>query len=285
MKKKTKKYLGIGVIVLVVLVWLIWSNQRIEVTQYTVESENLPHAFDDYTIVQISDLHNASFGKGQKDLLEKIVAEKPNIIAITGDLIDSDHTDVKKAMELVKGAVKVAPVYYVSGNHEAWSKKYPTLWKEMLKSGVNILTQGGVPQRRAGETIMIYGLDDPCMGGAKEFEGDEEAKLASGMARYEKEYYTILLSHRPEYFKNYVARNMDLVLAGHAHGGQVRIPFIGGVYAPGQGFFPKYTAGTFTDKNTTMVVSRGLGNSAFPVRVNDSPELVVVHLKSTMQEE
>lgn len=281
MKKKTKKRFAIGAVLLGVAAWLIWSNQQIQVTQYTVESPNLPHAFDGYTIVQVSDLHNASFGKGQKDLLEKIIAERPNIIAITGDLIDSNHTDVNKAMELVEGAVKVAPVYFVSGNHEAWSKKYPELWKKMLHSGVNVLTQGGVPQRRAGETIMVYGLDDPCMGGAQDFEGDEEAKIASSMARYTKEYYTILLSHRPEYFKNYVVQNMDLVLCGHAHGGQVRIPLLGGIYAPGQGFLPKYTEGTFTEKNTTMVVSRGLGNSVIPVRVNNSPELVVVHLKST----
>ena len=281
MKKKTKKRFAIGAVLLGVAAWLIWSNQQIQVTQYTVESPNLPHAFDGYTIVQVSDLHNASFGKGQKDLLEKIIAERPNIIAITGDLIDSNHTDVNKAMELVEGAVKVAPVYFVSGNHEAWSKKYPELWKKMLHSGVNVLTQGGVPQRRAGETIMVYGLDDPCIGGAQDFEGDEEAKIASSMARYTTEYYTILLSHRPEYFKNYFVQNMDLVLCGHAHGGQVRIPLLGGIYAPGQGFLPKYTEGTFTEKNTTMVVSRGLGNSVIPVRVNNSPELVVVHLKST----
>lgn len=280
-RKKRKWGILLGIVVLV-LVWLIWSNHRIQVTTYDSSSVRLPQEFDGYTIVQVSDLHNAEFGEKQSRLLEKIESQKPDLIAVTGDLIDSSHTDVEVAMEFIQGAVQIAPVYYVTGNHEVWTKEYFDLKSQMEQAGVTILQDEAVPLNRDGAEIVLIGLGDPV---TYEQENPQNGyggtvlqdKLTELLKEYPKD-YSIVLSHRPEFYQNYVSSGANLVLTGHAHGGQVRIPGVGGLVAPGQGFFPEYTDGSQTEKETTMIVSRGLGNSIIPVRINNSPELVVVKL-------
>lgn len=257
-------------------VWLFVTNANISVTRYTVATNNLPAAFDGFVIAQVSDLHNAVFGEDSARLLGALRALSPDLIAITGDLIDARRTDVGAAMSFVRGAVAIAPVYYVPGNHEARSDAFPALEAQLAAAGVHVLRNAAETITRGDAAICVAGVDDPAFAPDGDFAaqvGEVVAGTTSGEA------FTLLLSHRPELFDAYCAARADLVLAGHAHGGQVRLPLLGGLYAPGQGFLPEYDAGCFTAGGTTMVVSRGLGNSAFPIRVNNPPELIAVKLR------
>ena len=277
--KKQKVILVIVSFILLFSVWLYWGNVSIQTTHFFINSAKIPAEFDGFTIVHVSDLHNAEFGGHQDKLLNAVKDASPDMIAVTGDLIDSNHTDVAKAMEFINGAVEIAPVYYVTGNHEARSDHYSDLKKQMVRTNVEILEDENVIIERAGGTIQLLGLNDPdfiTISDSLENMATIDSKLKDITG--ESSEYKILLSHRPELFEIYVNNNIDLALSGHAHGGQVRLPFVGGLAAPNQGFFPKYFEGIYEKKQTKMVVSRGLGNSIIPVRINNRPELVIVTL-------
>lgn len=272
MKKKRRIILSVlAALLLAGAIWIWIDNTRIVTTRYTVTNGKVPEAFDGFVIAQVSDLHNAAFGEDNARLLDALTEAGPDIIVITGDLIDSRRTDVETAAAFAEAAVKIAPVYYVGGNHEARVPEAALVLEErMTAAGVHILHNESTTIMRGGAQIDLVGLDDP--NGTKGFSGEEIAALT------EQSRFTILLAHRPELFARYCAAGADLVFSGHAHGGQIRLPLIGGVFAPQQGFFPEYTQGCYTEGDTTMVVSRGLGNSLFPFRVNNPPELVVVCL-------
>ncbi|HBM75612.1 MAG TPA: phosphoesterase [Clostridiaceae bacterium] len=260
-------------------VWVYWGNTSIQTTQINISSKKIPSSFDGFTIVHISDLHNAEFGNNQSRLLNAVKNASPDLIAITGDLIDSRRTDVAKVMEFISGAVKIAPIYYVTGNHESRTSEYAKLKEQMTKAGVVILNDEGTKIKRGKASIHLLGLNDPDFtetDDAYESAAMINAKLKDMLSVSNE--YTILLSHRPELFDVYAANNIDLVLSGHAHGGQFRLPFIGGLVAPNQGLFPKYSEGVYEKNQTKMIVSRGLGNSIIPVRINNRPELVVITL-------
>ena len=201
---------------------------------------------------------------------------------ITGDLIDANHTDVGIALGFTQESVRIAPTYYVTGNHEAASPQYDTLKAGLEAAGVIVLKDEAISLERNGESIALLGLDEPDF----TFKGDmfgETAAMVSTKLRNlvnDESRYTILLSHRPELFETYVDGGIDLVFSGHAHGGQFRLPFIGGLVAPNQGLFPQYNAGLYTDDNTSMVVSCGIGNSIIPFSFNNRPEIVLVELNA-----
>ena len=243
------------------LAWLYITNAAISVTHYAVASEALPKAFDGFVVAQVSDLHNAEFGEGSAQLLDRLRAASP-------DLIDARRTDVGAAMAFIRGAVEIAPVYYVAGNHEARSDAFESLEAQLAEAGVHVLRDAVESIERGGASLWIAGLDDPAFAS-----GADPAGLIAPNG------FTLLLSHRPELFEDYCDAGAHLVLTGHAHGGQVRLPWLGGLYAPNQGILPEYDAGRFESGDTVMIVSRGLGNSAFPIRVNNPPELVVVELR------
>lgn len=278
---KNKKVISIilSASIIAFSVWVYWGNTSIQTTQINISSKKIPSSFDGFTIVHISDLHNAEFGNNQSRLLNAVKNASPDLIAITGDLIDSRRTDVAKAMEFISGAVKIAPVYYVTGNHESRTSEYAKLKEQMTKAGVVILNDEGTKIKRGKASIHLLGLNDPDFtetDDAYESAAMINAKLKDMLSVSNE--YTILLSHRPELFDVYAANNIDLVLSGHAHGGQFRLPFIGGLVAPNQGLFPKYSEGVYEKNQTKMIVSRGLGNSIIPVRINNRPELVVITL-------
>ncbi|MBR5127348.1 MAG: metallophosphoesterase [Roseburia sp.] len=287
MKEIGKKILIIILLIVVfaLALWIIWDNQRIVVTPFEVESEELPESFDGYRIVQVSDLHNDEFGKDNEKLLAIIKEAKPDIIAITGDLLDSRRTSVEKALNFVTKAAQIAPCYYVTGNHESRMKEeYEQLEKAMISAGVIVLRNEKVVLEKEGEQITIVGLDDPRFVIATDRVPKMEAVIGGVLEGIledvPEEMFTLLLSHRPEMFAMYCNQGVDVVLSGHVHGGQVRIPYIGGIIGPGQGILPDYDAGIYMADGTTMVLSRGLGQSIIPFRVNNPPELVVVTLKS-----
>jgi len=279
-KRRKKRTFVILSLIVLLAIWIYWSNVSIQVTEINVENDDIPESFSGFKIVQVSDLHNAQFGGGQSRLTEKIKAADPDIIAVTGDLIDSRHTDIDTAMEFINAAVKIAPVYYVTGNHESRLDDYPELKKQLTEAGVTLLQDESVPLERGGESIELLGLNDPGFKIKNNYKNISEITDSSlKNISTDSNTYTVLMSHRPDLINVYSDNNIDLVLCGHAHGGQFRLPFIGGIYAPGQGFFPEYTSGSYTQDNTTIIVSRGLGNSIFPFRVNNNPELVVITLE------
>ena len=286
--KKRIPLIIIAALAITFIAWTIWGNITVGVTHYTIQNERIPEAFQGYKIVVVSDFHNAKFGDNNDVLVEKISKENPDIIAITGDLVDSSRTDIDIAISFVSRLSKIAPCYYVTGNHEVWigEKNLEELEERLLAENVKVLHNESVILENEGEVIVFAGIDDPDFKDRDTAVQEYIEKIQIQeikMERGEKvPTYTILLSHRPETFNAYVTEDIDLVLAGHAHGGQFRLPFIGGMIAPNQGFFPKYDAGVYVKNKTTMIVSRGIGNSVIPVRIGNRPEIVVIELECNL---
>ena len=259
-------------------VFTVWGNVTVGVTHYGITSDRLPDSFDGFRIAVVSDFHNAKFGSDNAVITEMIMREHPDIIAITGDLVDSRRTDTETSLELVKRLVQIAPCYYITGNHEArLGREFTEFEEELSDEGVAVLRNKAEWIERNGQVIEIVGLDDPEFSRRGAETAQDILKTELRLTKQSDD-YCILLSHRPEAFEVYAEENADLVLAGHAHGGQIRLPFIGGLVAPGQGVFPKYDSGVFSENGTSMVVSRGIGNSLFPVRFNNRPEIVLIEL-------
>lgn len=269
-------------VVILGILYLYWGNTSIKTTRINIVDSNIPDGFRGYTVAQVSDLQNASFGKNQDRLIKLLQEESPDIIAVTGDLIDSYHTDIDTAMAFVTRAVKVAPVYYINGNHEARvPQAYEELKRQMQQLGVKVLEHEAVSLEQDGSTLQLLGVSDPRFFVEDQRDSSFDRPIMTAALQNlmkNRDGYTILLSHRPELFDIYCSFDIDLVLCGHAHGGQVRLPLIGGLFAPDQGIFPKYTAGLYEDGKTKMVVSRGLGNSNFRLRVNNRPEVIFLTL-------
>lgn len=248
-------------------VWLLWGNVALELHSEIVFCDGLPDSFNGFCIAHVSDLHSAQIGKNNERLLNMLRQVEPDLIAITGDLTDSRDTDLSIALHFAAEAAKIAPCYYVTGNHEV--RLQGTLYDELLEGltavGVIVLENEEVILCREGDSISIAGHRwGPAanVNNISDFGG-----------------FRVLLAHAPEDIDTYASAGFDLVLSGHAHGGQFRIPFIGGLYAPGQGFFPEYDGGCYTVGNTTMIVSRGIGNSNIPLRINNRPELILLVLE------
>lgn len=280
-KKKEFRSLAVtAAVLLALIIWIAWGNSALELNTYTINSPLLPDGFDGFRIAHVSDLHNTEIGKDNEKLLAMLQDAEPDIIAITGDLIDSRNTDVEVALQFIREAVKIAPCYYVTGNHESRISEYSVLKAGMETAGVVILEDARTEISLGGETITLIGVNDPSFR-TNDLSGDSVTVMDAKLTQLhgDDNEFTILLSHRPELFDTYVKNNIDLVLSGHAHGGQLRLPFIGGLVAPHQGMFPEYDAGLYTEENTNMIVSRGVGNSIFPFRINNRPEVILIELQ------
>lgn len=279
-KKLITIFAVVAALLVALIVWIAWGNTALELNTYTITSDKLPEAFDGYSIAHISDLHNAEMGEDNEKLLSMLRSAEPEMIAITGDLIDSRNTNVEIALEFAKEAMKVAPCYYVTGNHEARVSEYDELKEGLAELGVVVLEDECIELEQDSEHIVLIGVDDPSFDTDYLF-GDAKMVMESKLQDLtgEDDRYTVLLSHRPELFDVYVESGVDLILSGHAHGGQFRLPFVGGLVAPNQGFFPEYDGGLHTKKNTNMLVSRGVGNSILPFRINNRPEVILIELQ------
>ncbi len=281
-KKKLFVILSSVLVVIVLLVCAVaWGNKALKLNELTIESEKLPEAFDGFRIAHVSDLHNDEFGKDNKKLLKLLEKSDPDIIAVTGDLIDSYTTDVEIALSFMEKAQQIAPCYYVNGNHEGRVlSDYQALKDGLEESGVVILENETLLLEKAGESICIAGVSDPGFE-TDYLYGDTEGVMRKHLSELvdNKDKFHLLLSHRPELLDVYADFDVDLVLSGHAHGGQFRLPFVGGLYAPNQGLMPEIDAGLYKKDNTNLIVSRGLGNSLFPFRLNNRPEVILVTLE------
>ena len=292
-RSNRKKYIKPAIVLLIVIALLLfcsYQNRHLETTYYTYKAEQFGADLEGYRIVQISDLHNAKFGKHNQKLVDRVRECEPDMIVLTGDLVDSNHTNVDRAVQFVDEIVKICPVYYVTGNHEYWleASEYDELMSGLADAGVVILDNQVVEISRGDAKFRLVGLDDRSLS-----DGTLEALLSDESIRNdqagqkeetadnensEKKEFTVVLAHEPQYLARYAGTGVDLVLSGHAHGGQFRLPFVGGIVAPDQGFLPEYTAGEYYMNGTEMIVSRGLGNSVIPVRLFNYPEIVCVEL-------
>ena len=292
-RSNRKKYIKSALVLLIVIALLLfcsYQNRHLETTYYTYKAEQLGTDLEGYRIVQISDLHNVKFGKNNQKLVDRIRECEPDMIVLTGDLVDSNHTNVDRAVQFVDEIVKICPVYYVTGNHEYWLEKseYDELMDGLVSAGVVILDNQVVEISRGDAKFRLVGLDDRSLADGtleallsdesiRNNQAEQKEETADNEDSGEKE-LTVVLAHEPQYLARYAGTGVDLVLSGHAHGGQFRLPFVGGIVAPDQGFLPEYTAGEYYMNGTEMIVSRGLGNSVIPVRLFNYPEIVCVDL-------
>lgn len=279
--KRRKKIIGILLVLCATFAgWIVWGNSALMISELTIKNGRIPSSFSGFRIAQVSDLHNVEFGEDNEKLLSMLESCEPDIILITGDLVDSRRTDIEIGIAFAKKATMIAPTYYVTGNHEARIDEYEELIKGFQQAGVHVLQNESVLLEQSGEAIAIAGIEDPSFSTDYLF-GDSETVTKYILSELlDENIYTVLLAHRPELFSTYVECKADLVFSGHAHGGQFRLPFVGGVVAPNQGLFPEFDAGLYSEQSTDMVVSRGIGNSILPVRVNNRPEIVLVELQS-----
>ena len=277
--------------------FIYYSNNAIQISEYTIKSQKWPEKLNGYRIVHLSDLQSKSYGKNQSPLLNKVKKQNPDLIIFTGDLIDRRHYAKEPAITLMMGCEKIAPTVFVTGNHEIWHGSDASLKAELQELGILVLDNKSISISKNQTSFILTGIADRAdFSSQQNYEDalralveqvpaeDSIASLTSD-ANINPDFsnappYRILMSHRPEQFPVYSHLNVDLTFSGHSHGGQIRLPFIGGLMAPHQGILPEYDGGLFEMGQSKMIVSRGLGNSVFPLRVFNRPEIPVITLYS-----
>lgn len=280
-KRRRRALLGLIVFVAVAVAgvfWFRWQCWGLETTVTQVELDDLPAEFDGLRIVHLSDNHGHAFGEDNEKLLRLVAEQAPDLIVLTGDLIDQTG-QMSMVPALAKGLAAIAPTYYVTGNHE-WSLGTDTVerLKDLLEAcGVTVLTNEYEVLEQDGASILLAGVDDP--NGYADQKTPEE--LYAVIEAEHPGLFTILLAHRNDEFDRYAAAGYDLVLSGHAHGGIIRLPFTDGLLGTDRTLFPTWTAGVYTLGDSTLFVSRGLGNNTVPIsgfRLFNRPDLAVVEL-------
>lgn len=279
MKKKHKRALFGGAVLAgaAFLGTCVWALQSaLGISQYEITLPEGMEGLDGYKIVQIADLHSADLEKELEQALEQL---QPNLIVMTGDLVNREDRDFTKALATAALAVRFAPTYFVRGNHEVDNPDYARLRQGLEEAGVTILEDESVVLEYHGASLDLVGVKDVTA------YPSSRAKAIEAMEETAKELfvdgtYHVLLSHRPSLLEAYAASGADLVFSGHAHGGQVRLPVIGAVFAPDQGLWPQVTAGVHAAGQAQVVVSRGLGNGTPFPRLWNGPELVSVTLRA-----
>ncbi|MDR0326105.1 MAG: metallophosphoesterase [Oscillospiraceae bacterium] len=286
-RRRSKGCLVTLILLAAVLFWLptelYLSNNAPRTEHITVRSSRLPAAFDGFRILHLSDLHEKGFGNGNETLLRMARDAKPDVIAVTGDLIDSAEA-LYYAETLLPALTSIAPVYYVTGNHE-WAADGKTahagrnrlitrLETVVWDSGAVWLDSGYDTLERGGERILLAGLCDP--NGPRSEPNVHELRQRID-AEHGDSPFTVLLSHRHDL--DYTGAGFDVVLTGHAHGGVVRLPFTDGLIGPDREWFPRGTSGVLSQGGVSVVVNRGLGDTYFP-RFLNRPQVLVVTLSA-----
>lgn len=247
------------------------SNYRLVTTTYVLGGPTLPEAFDGFRVLQLSDVHGAVYGADNSRLLAAARAAAPDLIALTGDLADKD-TDMAELETLLTGLTAIAPVYYVSGNHEWADRRLSELIPLLEGLGVRYLRNESLTLEREGQSIVLIGVEDPF--------GPADMPKPDAVAAAAPEGFRLLLGHRNDLTEKYPDLAVDVALTGHAHGGVWRIPGLGGLFDHGRKLFPgSGTEGVVTSGRLHMVVSRGIGNTPPLLRLGNNPELVVVELR------
>lgn len=284
MKTKGKKHRGRGCLTALIILALIAaaaaflikdSREDLEISRYEVASQKLPESFDGFKIVQLSDLHGAEFGEDGMELVDKVGSLEPDMIALTGDFV-TDEGDLAAVEKLAARLVKLCPVYFVSGNHEFGSGLAVKVRNILERAGVKYLNNEYLTISRGEDGILLGGVEDP-LAYADMLSPDE---LAQKMNDAAPDAFKILLGHRNYWMTEYPELPVDLIFCGHAHGGLIRIPGVGGLIGTDRRLFPDFDAGEYNNGRYTLIVSRGLGNSVPIPRVFNRPEIVCVELSS-----
>lgn len=284
MKTKGKKHRGRGCLTALIILALIAaaaaflikdSRDDLEISRYEVASQKLPESFDGFKIVQLSDLHGAEFGEDGMELVDKVGSLEPDMIALTGDFV-TDEGDLAAVEKLAARLVKLCPVYFISGNHEFGSGLAVKVRNILERAGVKYLSNEYLTISRGEDGILLGGVEDP-LAYADMLSPDE---LAQKMNDAAPDAFKILLGHRNYWMTEYPELPVDLIFCGHAHGGLIRIPGVGGLIGTDRRLFPDFDAGEYNNGRYTLIVSRGLGNSVPIPRVFNRPEIVCVELSS-----
>ncbi len=284
MKTKGKKHRGRGCLTALIILALIAaaaaflikdSREDLEISRYEVASQKLPESFDGFKIVQLSDLHGAEFGEDGMELVDKVGSLEPDIIALTGDFV-TDEGDLAAVKKLAGRLTELCPVYFVSGNHEFGSGLAVKVRNILERAGVKYLSNEYLTINRGEDEILLGGVEDP-LAYADMLSPDE---LAQKMNDAAPDAFKILLGHRNYWMTEYPELPVDLIFCGHAHGGLIRIPGVGGLIGTDRRLFPDFDAGQFNNGRYTLIVSRGLGNSVPIPRIFNRPEIVCVELSS-----
>ena len=235
----------------------------------------MPQGFDGFKIVQLSDLHGAQFGKGNERLIKKVKAQKPDIIVLTGDFLDS-KTGAADNAQLIEALPLIAPTYFVSGNHDVVSEEFDEFCSMLIDSGVIILEGEYTLIQRGEDEIVLAGIEDPTTWG----DVTKATELVDIICENAGGKFTVMLAHRNYWAEIEPKLKVDIILCGHAHGGIVRLPIIGGVFGTDRSFFPKHVDGVTQTDEYSLIVSRGLGNSIFIPRFLNRPEIISLTLKA-----
>lgn len=273
-----KKLFRAALILLLLLVLAaIALDQRLAIRRYTVEAEQIS---EQVRFAVLTDLHECDYGPGGDRLIRAVAAENPDVVLLVGDMF-ADGGDYAYGLTVMRTLAERWPTYYVTGNHEYWTNEVRRIVSLVEAAGVTVLDQQCEVIRVRGERISLCGVPDPY---AMNYTGapDTPEQLRRAMAGAEPGTFTLLMAHRPELIDAYAQAGFDLVVSGHAHGGQVRLPLlINGLCAPNQGFFPRYAGGRYLVGETTLLVSRGLSTQAqwYIPRVFNRPEVLIVTLQ------
>ena len=283
MKKKIIIIVFLIIFVLMLIELYIDANW-IQTTRFEVSSDKIPASFDGYKILQLSDLHSKEFGQNNEKLLERIDASNPDIIVLTGDFVTANETDFTVFFELVDKISPKYEVYYITGNHEqamsGSSKK--EIFSYLSEKGVKFLNNEHIEIGQGEEKINLYGLcyESAYYSGRRGNIYTQEM-MAKSLGEADLSKFNLLLTHSPTNFEVYKTWGADLILSGHVHGGMIRVPFVGAIFSPDEGFMPKYSAGKYEMEESILIVSRGLGRGSRGFRLFNRPNLVEITLKST----
>ena len=262
---------------------IYFDNTLIKVSKYKIKSDKIPKEFNKFKIVHLSDFHSYGFKNYNIKLIEKINNENPNIIVMTGDMVNKYDRNFDKFLNLVEILSDKYEIYYILGNHEMRLREddLSLIIKKLNKFGIKILSDEKITIIRKKDSLNIYGIDIPLSYYKiikKSYNIDEVINVV--LNKCNKKEYNILLAHNPLYFEEYIKHNVDLTLSGHVHGGMIRVPFIGALLSPERKFFPKYSSGVYEVNNKKLIVSRGLGHSKPGIRLFNMPEIVSITLLS-----
>ncbi|MCB2342614.1 metallophosphoesterase [Clostridium estertheticum] len=288
LRKSRKKFFIVFLLLVTIITTMIYfDNNVLQVSHYTVKSNKIQTSFNDFKILQLSDLHSKDFGNHNYKLIEKINSENPDIVVMTGDMINTSDTDFEVFINLAEQVSKNHVTYYIVGNHEEnlTDDKLKSLTNKLGRIGISVLDNKKVTITKGKDSINLYGLwfnlryyKDANYYNEKElFFGVGQNKTLLG--NLDSNLYNILLTHNPLYFDTYSSWGADLTLAGHIHGGMIRIPFVGGLFSPERRLFPKYDAGKYQINGKELIVNRGLGDGNLLIRIFNRPEISVITLK------
>lgn len=286
---KNKKFIVLIFIALVFIGILMCFITKVDITKYTISNEKIPEEFNGFKIVQLSDFHSQGYRNTTEDIISKVKDINPDIIIMTGDMVSWDMEDIEEAKILIKSLAESYTIYYIDGNHEHLAEilrqsRYASFIEFMQELGVTTIKNDYVEIYKGDKSINLYGINLPLDGATGLYVNKyqlEKNYVEKTLPEADGEKFNILLAHTPIFIKQYSQWGSDFVLAGHMHGGIIRIPFTNiGLLSPGRAILPRYASGKFKVDDTTMIVNRGIGTSSFNLRLFNNPEITIITLKS-----